>query len=74
MDPDVFTDFKFMPIILKLFFYEGMSLEQKDLILEVVETYFEKKEESNVLSKEVIEEFLGQIKEYEEFNRIDDHD
>lgn len=30
MDPDIFTDFDFIPIILELFFYEGVTEAHKD--------------------------------------------
>lgn len=30
MDQDIFTDFKFIPHLLKLFFYEGVEISHKD--------------------------------------------
>ena len=42
MDADIFTDFDFIPIILELFFYEGVTINHKESILQVLKVYFNK--------------------------------
>lgn len=72
MDPDIFNDFDFIPIILDVFFYEGVTISHKESMYEIIQVYLDKITKDKNLKSELMEDYLNKTLLYSDLTRKED--